>query len=81
PFCEIHTLTTTLTHTWLRSLTRPQGLAVEDPWDIDGAGRAGLSTAWLRRRPDAYPAALRPADREATGIADLARRLDTAPER
>ncbi|MDT0466588.1 haloacid dehalogenase type II [Streptomyces gibsoniae] len=56
-------------------------LVAVHPWDIDGAGRAGLSTAWLRRRPDAYPSALRPADREATGIADLARRLDTASER
>ncbi|MGV9566709.1 haloacid dehalogenase type II [Streptomyces sp. NPDC003480] len=45
------------------------------PWDVDGAGRAGLSTAWLRRTPVPYPAALRPADREATGLADLARRL------
>ncbi|GAA3062469.1 haloacid dehalogenase type II [Streptomyces glomeratus] len=45
------------------------------PWDVDGAGRAGLSAAWLRRTPVPYPAALRPADREAAGVADLARRL------
>src|SRR5258705_2566858 len=31
PFREIHALTTTLTHTWLRSLTRLRGPAVEDP--------------------------------------------------
>src|SRR5258705_3511068 len=33
PFREIHALTTTLTHTWLRSLTRLRGPAVEDPWE------------------------------------------------
>ncbi len=45
------------------------------PWDIDGAARAGLGTAWVRRTPVPYPSALRPADRQATGLADLARRL------
>ncbi|OWA11829.1 haloacid dehalogenase, type II [Streptomyces sp. CS113] len=33
------------------------------PWDIDGARRAGLSTAWLRRAAPAYP--------EFLGVPDL----------
>ncbi|MCQ4198834.1 haloacid dehalogenase type II [Streptomyces sp. NPDC058783] len=45
------------------------------PWDIDGAARAGLGTAWLRRTPVPYPSAARPADRTADSMADLARRL------
>jgi 2-haloacid dehalogenase len=51
------------------------------PWDIDGAARAGLATAWLRRIPLPYPSALRPADHEATGMTDLARRLGAAAGR
>ncbi|MFF4761749.1 haloacid dehalogenase type II [Streptomyces sp. NPDC001292] len=50
-------------------------LVAVHPWDIDGASRAGLRTAWLRRTPVPYPSALRPADLEATGVTDLARRL------
>ncbi|UFR00457.1 haloacid dehalogenase type II [Streptomyces sp. Go40/10] len=45
------------------------------PWDIDGAARAGLATAWLRRTPRPYPAAQLPAAIEATGVRDLADRL------
>ncbi|MEU2060726.1 haloacid dehalogenase type II [Streptomyces sp. NPDC013455] len=45
------------------------------PWDIDGAARAGLATAWLRRTPQPYPAAQLPAALEATGVRDLADRL------
>ncbi|MFE1587032.1 hypothetical protein ACFW6Q_15230 [Streptomyces sp. NPDC058737] len=45
------------------------------PWDIDGAARAGLGTAWLRRTPVPYPSAPRPADRTADSMPDLARRL------
>ncbi|XKK62281.1 haloacid dehalogenase type II [Streptomyces sp. ARC32] len=44
-------------------------------WDIDGAARAGLGTAWLRRTPVPYPSARRPADRTAGSVADLARQL------
>ncbi|MBL1082575.1 haloacid dehalogenase type II [Streptomyces actinomycinicus] len=45
------------------------------PWDIDGAARAGLATAWLRRTPRPYPATQLPAALEATGVGDLATRL------
>ncbi|MEU7058033.1 haloacid dehalogenase type II [Streptomyces sp. NPDC046197] len=53
-------------------------LVAVHPWDIDGAARAGLATAWLRRTPAPYPSALRPADREAAGLVDLARQLGPA---
>ncbi|MEU0222557.1 HAD family hydrolase, partial [Streptomyces sp. NPDC006265] len=50
------------------------------PWDIDGAARAGLATAWLRRGRDPYPTSLLTAEREADGVADLARMLgETTP--
>ncbi|AGP60166.1 hypothetical protein [Streptomyces rapamycinicus] len=65
----------------LRAVDVPAGAATMvavHPWDIDGAARAGLSTVWLRRTPVPYPSAARPADRQATGVADLARRLGTA---
>ncbi|MFF8908553.1 haloacid dehalogenase type II [Streptomyces olivaceoviridis] len=45
------------------------------PWDIDGAARSGLATAWLRRTPQPYPATRLPAAIEATGLRDLAERL------
>ncbi|MET8772905.1 haloacid dehalogenase type II [Streptomyces sp. NPDC004658] len=45
------------------------------PWDIDGAARAGLATAWLRRSPQPYPASQLPAAIEATSLPDLAERL------
>ncbi|MEW2511407.1 haloacid dehalogenase type II [Streptomyces sp. NPDC046870] len=45
------------------------------PWDVDGAARAGLATAWLRRTPQPYPATCLPAAIEATGLPDLAARL------
>ncbi|WP_164419927.1 haloacid dehalogenase type II [Streptomyces salinarius] len=53
-------------------------LVAVHPWDIDGAARAGLGTAWLRRTPVPYPSAGRPADRTAGSMADLARRLGAA---
>lgn len=46
------------------------------PWDIDGAARAGLATVWLRRTRRPYPASQLPAALEATGLTDLAHRLD-----
>ncbi|WP_432155363.1 HAD family hydrolase [Streptomyces sp. bgisy153] len=49
------------------------------PWDIDGAARAGLATAWVRRTPVPYPASRRPPDLVATGFTDLARQLDGGP--
>ncbi|MFE4054065.1 haloacid dehalogenase type II [Streptomyces sp. YIM B13518] len=53
-------------------------LVAVHPWDVDGAARAGLRTAWLRRTPVPYPSALRPADRQAAGVDDLARQLGAA---
>lgn len=45
------------------------------PWDIEGARRAGLRTAWLRRDRPGWPAAFARADLEATDLLDLARML------
>ncbi|MGW4600983.1 haloacid dehalogenase type II [Streptomyces argyrophyllae] len=45
------------------------------PWDIDGAARAGLATAWVRRTPEPYPVTCLPAAIEATSLPDLAERL------
>ncbi|MFF7975995.1 hypothetical protein [Streptomyces sp. NPDC007905] len=45
------------------------------PWDVDGAARAGLATAWLHQTPEPYPQATHPADRSATGVVDLAGQL------
>lgn len=53
-------------------------LVAVHPWDLDGAARAGLRTAWLRRTPVPYPSALHPADVQATGLTDLARHLAPA---
>jgi 2-haloacid dehalogenase len=49
-------------------------LVAVHPWDIDGAGRAGLATAWLNRDGARYPAFFRPADIEVgtlTGLAEV----------
>lgn len=47
-------------------------LVAVHPWDIDGAGRAGLATAWINRDDSPYPAYFRPADVEARSITHLA---------
>ncbi len=47
-------------------------------WDLDGAARAGLRTAWIDREGagrDRYPAHLRPPDLVARGLDDLAAQL------
>jgi 2-haloacid dehalogenase len=49
------------------------------PWDVDGAARAGLATAWLRRTPHPYPSTAHPADLTATSLPDLAARLGAQP--
>ncbi len=50
-------------------------LVAVHPWDIDGAARAGLRTAWIDRSGGAgYPAFFRPAEvvvDSLTGLADL----------
>jgi 2-haloacid dehalogenase len=47
-------------------------LVAVHPWDIDGAARAGMQTAWVSRDGGHYPAYFRAPDRTATGIDDLA---------
>lgn len=54
-------------------VSAPEALLVAvHPWDIDGAGRAGLATAWLNRDGRAYPGFFRPADIEVTSLPGLA---------
>ncbi|MGV9991179.1 haloacid dehalogenase type II [Streptomyces sp. NPDC003374] len=54
-------------------------LVAVHPWDVDGAARAGLRTAWLHRAPTApYPSTRTPADIETPDFTTLAHRL-TAP--
>lgn len=45
------------------------------PWDIDGARRAGLSSAWINRRSDRYPTYFLPPNVEADSLLSLAERL------
>ncbi len=52
-------------------------LVAVHPWDLDGAGRAGLATAWINRKGAPYPRHFRPPDLEAESLADLAEQLRT----
>lgn len=45
------------------------------PWDLDGAARAGLRTAWIRRGATAYPPHLAAPDVQAPGLDALAATL------
>ncbi|WP_278234718.1 haloacid dehalogenase type II [Isoptericola sp. AK164] len=47
-------------------------LVAVHPWDVEGARRAGLRTAWINRTGAAYPAHFAPADVEAASLLDLA---------
>jgi len=47
-------------------------LVAVHPWDVDGAGRAGLRTAWLNRGGTGYPVHFRRPDLEVRSLADLA---------
>lgn len=47
-------------------------LVAVHPWDIDGASRAGLATAWLNRTGAPYPGYFRPADVEVETLSHLA---------
>jgi 2-haloacid dehalogenase len=42
------------------------------PWDVDGAGRAGLRSGWLNRNSARYPSYFREADLEAPDLLELA---------
>jgi 2-haloacid dehalogenase len=46
-------------------------LVAAHPWDVDGAARAGLRTAWVNRAGVAYPRSFRPADVVVPTLADL----------
>jgi 2-haloacid dehalogenase len=46
-------------------------------WDIDGAHRAGLSTAWIDRTGAPYPAVFSPPAVQAASLVDLAAHLAT----
>lgn len=50
-------------------------LVAVHPWDIDGAGRAGLATGWLNRSDEEYPGYFRRADLEAGSLIGLAELL------
>jgi 2-haloacid dehalogenase len=53
-------------------------LVAVHPWDVDGAVRAGLQSAWLNRSGGAYPEHLRPPTWTATSLTDLAAQLSSS---
>ena len=50
-------------------------LVAVHPWDVDGAARAGLRTAWVDRAGGDYPDYLTAAELTVSGLDDLAARL------
>lgn len=50
-------------------------LVAVHPWDIHGASRAGLATAWINRRGGSYPAYFRAPDYTVSGLNELAATL------
>nr|WP_199734876.1 HAD family hydrolase [Cellulomonas sp. PhB143] len=50
-------------------------LVAVHPWDIDGAARAGLATAWIDRSGGHYPGCFTPPDLRVASVTDLAERL------
>ncbi len=50
-------------------------LVAVHPWDVDGAARAGLQSAWINRSGGAYPSSFAAPTVEASSIDDLADRL------
>jgi 2-haloacid dehalogenase len=53
-------------------------LVAVHPWDIHGARRAGLRTAWINRTGTAYPAYFEVPDIEASSLPDLVEKLRAA---
>ncbi|MGH3852473.1 MAG: haloacid dehalogenase type II [Pseudonocardiaceae bacterium] len=51
-------------------------LVAVHPWDIDGASRSGLTTAWINRTGAPYPGYCRRPDYTVTGLDQLAKALD-----
>jgi len=54
-------------------------LVAVHPWDIDGAGRAGLSTAWINRSGLDYPAFFTAPTRTVAALTELPGALAGAP--
>lgn len=50
-------------------------LVAVHPWDIDGAARAGLGTAWINRTAGRYPDYFRAPDVSPTSLIELAEEL------
>ena len=50
-------------------------LVAVHPWDVDGARRAGLATAWLNRNGGSYPSYFAAPDLEVDSLTALAERL------
>jgi 2-haloacid dehalogenase len=50
-------------------------LVATHPWDIDGARRAGLQGAWLRRGASSYPTVMTPPTHQAGDLRELAQIL------
>ncbi len=51
-------------------------LVAVHPWDIDGAARAGMATAWLNRTGTPYPDVFTPPSLTAASLSGLAAQLD-----
>ncbi|WP_407317487.1 haloacid dehalogenase type II [Isoptericola halotolerans] len=54
-------------------------LVAVHPWDVEGARRAGLRTAWINRTGGGYPDHFAPADVEARSFVELAAALGASP--
>lgn len=50
-------------------------LVAVHPWDINGAARAGMTTAWINRRGESYPRYFAEPDYTVATLTDLAGRL------
>jgi len=50
-------------------------LVAVHPWDIDGAARAGLGTAWINRTGGRYPAYFAAPDLSVASLPELAREI------
>ena len=52
-------------------------MVASHPWDLGGAARAGLRTAWVRHEGARWPAYLPAPDLEAPDLAELAMLIST----
>lgn len=55
-------------------------LVAVHPWDIDGASRAGMSTAWINRTASPYPPYFSPPDVTVSRLTDLAAQVTSVAE-